>query len=116
MIIDKHAKSVDRARRLHSTFESINQVAKHSDASGLQSNDLSSAALVERRVLGTNASSSPMTIVDCEAPLLSFYFLSKTQAIAIAVFHVEVTATVGLITNVPCDLHALRFELSTQRI
>jgi hypothetical protein len=36
--------TVDRARRVHSTFDSINQVAKYPDASGLWSNNLFGSA------------------------------------------------------------------------
>lgn len=48
--------------------------------------------------------------------LLSFHRLAKTQTIAVTIFHVEVPATVGLVTNVACNLHALRFELDIKRI
>lgn len=47
---------------------------------------------------------------------LSFYVLPKTQAIAVAVLHVEVAATIGLVTNVARDSYVLRLELGIERV
>jgi hypothetical protein len=45
-----------------------------------------------------------------------FYLLPKTQAIPVAVLHVKVSATIGLVTNIARDLYALRPELGVKRV
>src|SRR5678810_633921 len=56
-----------------------------------------------------------MTQANQSGPIyLSLDVLSKTQAITVAVFHVEVATTVLLVTNVPHNLHTLRLELRVE--
>ena len=57
---------------------------------------------------------------DCKsvATELSSFFqiVTEAEAVAVAVFHVEVTAAVGLVADVPGDLHVLGLELRLQRV
>ena len=49
-------------------------------------------------------------------PRLTFQVVSEADAVSVAVFNLEVTATVWLVADIAHDPHALRLKLSVQRV